>query len=156
MVDCKAENYKVKEMEDFYLVYDWRYGQKTFLVFVLAVFEVILPDTYSFNVPVAIKIKKTESPVLVEKDLKVTGTSEYEYFLPEKHYKQWRITYNFAFILLIFLALAVTILAGYIFMENRNVITGACFGIMIFITAAVVHKYVRQLKIVKKYPIVSD
>lgn len=133
-VICNADGYSVQKNTTSYVVSSEVLASNSLLLFFASFLEMFLPDPTTYRAPIAIIIKDDDSKgeVTVDKNLKVTGTNDYEYVIINSQLRKWFHSY---FIMWIVTILLVTILALFIFLtffqEISNPIYILCFFVVL-------------------------
>jgi len=119
----------------------------------VAGFDLILPDTKGCYIPLAIEFDTNYEDVTIDKYLKVTGTNDYNYFIPEAHYRKWKRTYRMAFFTQILSGIMACLFLVYLFtiLSIIKPVIVAFFLINLFITIRLMITFYRQIKLLKKY-----
>jgi len=153
-VVCKAANYKTIIKSNRIIAYNELYNSNLCQLIISAVADMMLPDIRSFNVPLAIGIEvRPDDVITINKDLKVLGSKNIQYFIPKLHFEKWKKSYfvvNKIFIALE-LALFIFLLYIYIFQSQYNVIMGICSAVVLTLVIILCIKMIKQKNLVKKY-----
>lgn len=156
IINCKADNYAYVKEGDTILVFNNIFESRTYLILLSSLLELFIPDTRAFNVPIAIEIRDDKnSTVTIDKNLKISGSECYRYFILKRHYKKWRKTYFVSNCILIGVAFILTsaFLYGFIFTSGLNILMGIAFLAIALLNVFLIVKLVKQFKLVKKYGI---
>ena len=155
-MNCMNENYTYRTDGKRTIIYNSYYeNTNLFLLLVTAIIELFLPDKDSFDIPVAIEIFDTNKKIVIDKKLNVTGSNQYNYFIPRKHYEKWKRSYAIALCLMITLHLLISALVLYIFVVpgHFNPLSEITFLIVLAMLLLLILKFWRQRKIIAKYEI---
>lgn len=152
-IKCMADNYSYKKEGDNIIVYNQFYDNDKRTLLISAIFEMFIPDTNSFNIPVAIQICDLNNDITINKNLEVTGCSKYYYYIPREHYEKWKKSYALIYYLLIVLQVFVSGLLFYIYVvpAKFNILAGVIFGCVFFMLILLIYKFKKQKELVKKY-----
>jgi TM2 domain-containing membrane protein YozV len=135
------------------------YEGNILLLAIVALLSIFAPDANDINIPIAIEIKTNDNAeVFVRKDFSVTGALEYKHFIPESHYKKWRLSYLLVYILLFFVLLAMGILFIYLSMRAEGGSRWIVFAIsvaIIILSFLFGTRIYKQFALKKKYPVIK-
>ena len=152
-VNCKANNYVyVKEGEHIIFFKDI-FEDKTYLILLASLLELLCPDPSSFDIPVSIEVKVDENSIInVSKKLEVTGSKDYRYFILKSHYEKWKKTSFISNCILIIIAVIIALFFLYLFFKsNKNYLMGICSFIVASLTIVNIVKLLNQFKKVKRH-----
>ena len=133
-VICNADGYSVRKNATSYVVSSEVLASNSLLLFFASFCEMFLPDPTTYRAPISVIIKDDDSmgEVTVDKNLKVTGTNDYEYVIINSQLRKWFHSY---FIMWVVTLLLVAILAVFIFLEifpeMSNPISILCFFVVL-------------------------
>ena len=92
-VNCKVNNYVYVKEGEHIVFFNDIFEDKTYLILLASLIELLCPDTSSFDIPVSIEVKVDENSVInLSENLEVTGSKEYRYFILKSHYEKWKKT----------------------------------------------------------------
>jgi Ca2+/H+ antiporter len=85
--------------------------------------------------------------------LDVSGTSNFEKFVPKSHYEKWKKTYLATYIFVMVIAVVLLAFFGYIYAFRTNFILpmGLCTLTALALTVFLCFKLKKQFDIIKKY-----
>lgn len=154
-VNCKVNNYVYVKEGEHIVFFNDIFEDKTYLILLASLIELLCPDTSSFDIPVSIEVKVDENSVInLSENLEVTGSKEYRYFILKSHYEKWKKTSFISNCILITISFITALFFLYLFLKsNKNYIMGICFFIVLSITIANIVKLFNQFKKVKRYVI---
>lgn len=90
-VNCKVNNYVYVKEGEHIVFFNDIFEDKTYLILLASLIELLCPDTSSFDIPVSIEVKVDENSVInLSENLEVTGSKEYRYFILKSHYEKWK------------------------------------------------------------------
>lgn len=94
-ITCYAEDYSIEEKEDMIVVSNKVYDSNSILLFLVALLEMLLPDTSTYRLPKSIVIPQSnqDQPIIIDKKLNVKGTDQYEYVFINEQFKKWKRSY---------------------------------------------------------------
>ena len=152
-IKCMADNYSYRKEGGNIIVYNHLYDNDKSILLISAIFELFIPDTNSFNIPVAIQICDLNNDITINKNLEVTGCSKYNYYIPREHYEKWKKSYALIYCLLIVLQLFVSGLLFYIYVvpAKFDILVGVIFGGVFLMFIYLIYKLKKQKELVKKY-----
>lgn len=106
---CNADGYTAEEMGGKYVISNKLYDSKTISLLFTAFLEMFIPEPSTYKIPRTLLINKTDddSVIVIDKDLNVKGTDNYEYVLIDSQFKKWKSTYLITYICTIMLSLAI-------------------------------------------------
>jgi TM2 domain-containing membrane protein YozV len=158
-VYIEPENYTFKQNGDDVVVFNEMYEGATLPLIIVAILSILAPDAKDIHIPLAIEIKTKDSEgVFVRKDLSVTGALEYKRFIPESHYKKWRMSYLPVYLLLFLVLLAMGILLIYLSTLAEGGGRWIIFAIsivMIIVSCMFGARIYKQFALKKKYPVIK-
>lgn len=152
-VKCKADYYVCEYHDGDYVVYNELYENQSLASLVLmAITEVFIPGVNGFGKPQAIYIHQPEGMVVVEEDLSVTGSTDYEYFVLDRHLAKWRKSYGLVGRLFLVLGLLLEALLFYLFVfeSSYDLCTGLFFLAMLGLFISFLASYGRHWGIEKR------
>ncbi len=155
MVKCEAENYVCSRYQNKIICMNGTFQSPPWLILCASVLSMLLPDMHDIKIPLALMIEEIEKDVVIDKNLKVTGTIHYSYFIPEEHFKIWKKTFLVIWVSIFCLGISVSALLFYIFVNEPDVFVGASFGIVFGMTFLVGRTIFCQFKILRLYNIIS-
>ena len=153
-VTCKSLNYSVKEERDRYIISNTVYSASLGLLFITSLFEMMLPNSTTYKIPIILIIYKDDSEknVIVDEKLHVSGTSNYEYCVSDIQISKWFKSYFVSAIITIFLMLFLAAFVVCFVLPNaHNILSlGALCAIAIIIIISSVN-LVKQVNSIKRY-----
>ena len=154
-VNCKADNYVYIKEEQNIILFNCIFQDKTLLILLASLLELLCPDSSSFDIPVSIEVKVDENSIInVSKKLEVTGSKDYRYFILKSHYEKWKKTCFISNCILIIIAVITSLFFLYLFLKsNKNYLMGICFFILASLTIVNIVKLLNQFQKVKRYGI---
>ena len=134
-VNCKVNNYVYVKEGEHIVFFNDIFEDKTYLILLASLIELLCPDTSSFDIPVSIEVKVDENSVInLSENLEVTGSKEYRYFILKSHYEKWKKTSFISNCILITISFITALFFLYLFFKsNKNYIMGICFFIVLSI-----------------------
>lgn len=88
-VYCKEDDYIYVKEDQHILFFKDIYESNTWLLLLVSFLELLLPGPTSFDIPVSIEVKVDENSIInVSKNLEVTGSKDYRYFIIKSHYEK--------------------------------------------------------------------
>ncbi|SCP99848.1 hypothetical protein [Anaerobium acetethylicum] len=153
-IRCEATNYKSCKRNNVIIYYNCLYESNTILLLLTAIIELIVPDIKSFYIPIAIEVRDDiHKAIIIDKNLKVHGSDDYDYFIPKEHYNKWKRTYRVVFGIVMILEVAVILLLVYLLLSNLNLILGVTTFVVFGIAFYFFYKVVSSNKSIRKYEI---
>lgn len=152
-INCKANNYVYIKEDQKVLFFNSIFEDKTWLILLASLFELLIPDPKSFDIPVAIEVKARENSIItINNKLEVTGAEDYRYFILKSHYRKWKKTCLISNCILITLAIIISLFFLYLFFEsNKNYLIGILFLVMGSLIMFHIAKLINQFKKIKIY-----
>ncbi len=153
-IKCNAQNYKCVEVGESVLVFNSLYESNVLTLFIAAFFEIFLPDSNNFYIPLAIELHRDHNnEIRIDKKLVVFGTNKFTYFIPKEHYYKWKKTFRVSFWIIMLIGMMVSALLMYIFLfpSKWNVFVGLSFAIVFSMTVLLGIKFRKQNNLIRKY-----
>lgn len=152
-VNCKADNYVYIKEDQKVLFFNSIFDDKTWLILLASLLDLLIPDPRSFHIPVAIEVKAVENSIItINNKLEVTGSEDYRYFILNSHYRKWKKTCLISNCILITIAVIMSLFFLYLFFEsNKNYLIGILFLVVVSLSIFNISKLINQFKKIKIY-----
>lgn len=152
-INCKANNYVYIKEDQKVLFFNSIFEDKTWLILLASLLELLIPDSKSFNIPIAVEVKAVENSIItINNKLEVNGSEDYRYFILNSHYRKWKKTCLISNCILITIAVIMSLFFLYLFFESaKNYLIGIIFLVMVSLSIFNIAKLINQFKKIKVY-----
>ena len=101
--------------------------------------------------PISIEVKVDDnSMITINKNLEVSGSEDYRYFILKSHYEKWRKTYLISYCILVASIVSLSVLFLYGFIDsNPNYLMGFGFSVVALFSILSIVKLFNQFKKIK-------
>ena len=157
-ITCHAEDYSIEEKEDMIVVSNKVYDSNSILLFLVALLEMLLPDTSTYRLPKSIIIPQSnqDQPIIIDKKLNVKGTDQYEYVFINEQLKKWKRSYLITNIITILAILILFFLFIYnAFGDEGNKLALIPAAVILILTVIAIVRLWRNLREAKKIKTVT-
>ncbi|VYU29896.1 hypothetical protein [Clostridium tertium] len=154
-VNCKADDYVYIKEDQHLIFFKDIYESNSWLLLLISFLELSFPGPTTFDVPISIEVKVDDnSMITINKNLEVSGSEDYRYFILKSHYEKWRKTYLISYCILVASIVSLSVLFLYGFIDsNLNYLMGVGFSVVALFSILSIVKLFNQFKKIKLYGI---